>query len=116
MTRLRVVPFILLLVLSTAAPGGSQPGHLPAHFQHAGTIGRIDPQKGEIVVSDILRQYSPTVVVYDRTGGTGSLRELGKGMEIGYQTQSAGTRGGPISEIWILPKGYLESQRGMRRY
>jgi hypothetical protein len=116
MNRLRIAPLILLLLLPAAAAGGRLPGHHPDTFPYAGTVDGIDLKNMTLHVSDTRQTLSAVVTVHDRSGSNGSLLQLREGMEIGYRKQSAGTRGAPISEIWILPKGYLDSKRMKQRH
>ncbi|MGD2112776.1 MAG: hypothetical protein PVI50_05265 [Gammaproteobacteria bacterium] len=116
MKILRLSTYLLLGLMTTAALAGRPPGHYPERFPHAGTVDGIDLQQRTLIVSDMQQPLSAVVRVHDRSGGMGSLLQLREGMEIGYRTQSAGTRDGPISEIWILPNGYIAENRAKYRY
>lgn len=115
MKLLRTLFFLQLGLFVTGALAGRLPASYPDDFQHAGTLDRIDLQNRTLVVSDMLREVVDYVHVHDGSGRLANTRRLRKGMEIGYRTQSAG-QGGAIVEIWILPDGYLASQRDKRRY
>ena len=111
----QVVFFAKLVLFVTGALAGPLPAFYPDDFQYAGSVDRIDIRNRVIVVSDMLRQVADYVQVHDSSGNTSGMRHLRKGMEIGYTTQSA-EAGGAVVEIWLLPDGYLASQRNKRRY
>jgi hypothetical protein len=116
MKILRLTTYLLLGLLTTAALAGRPPDHDPERFPDAGTVDGIDLQQRTLIVSDRQQPLAAVVRVHDRSGGMGSLLQLREGMEIGYRTRSTGTRGGPISEIWILPDGYIAEHRATQRY
>ena len=107
--------FVKLALFMTGALAGPLPAFYPDDFQYAGSVDRIDIRNRIIVVSDRLRHVVDYVQVHDKSGDTSGIRRLRRGMEIGYNTQSTGA-GGAVVEIWVLPDGYLASQRDKRRY
>lgn len=115
MRMFQVLFVVKLMLFATGALAGPLPAFYPDDFQYAGSVDRIDLRNRTIVVSDMLRQVADYVQVHDSSGDTSGMRHLRKGMEIGYITQSAGA-GGAVVEIWVLPDGYLASQRDKRRY
>ena len=111
MRILRTLLFMPLALLMTGALAGSYPDK----FRHAGTVDRIDLRNRTIVVSDMLWQITDYVQVRDGSGKLMDLRRLRLGMEVGLITQSA-AQGDAIVELWVLPKGYLASERNKYRY
>ncbi|MDX1697350.1 MAG: hypothetical protein R3308_03645 [Thiohalobacterales bacterium] len=115
MKILRTLLFIQLALSVTGAAAARLPDFYPDDFPYAGTLDAIDLRNMTIIVSDRLQQVTDYVQVHDRSGKTAGMRNLRKGMEIGFTTRSA-ERGGAIVEIWVLPDGYLASQSGKKRY
>jgi hypothetical protein len=100
----------------------------PRLFMREGKISTVNPNAGTMTVNDLRYTLSPTVRVYtyDRTlkdpqalradSRAQDRRALRAGLRIGYTvTGEGGGKRGEVTEVWLLPAGYLpELDRGLR--
>jgi len=94
---------VLILSLSSICwSAGKLPEHYPNNFQNEGILQ--DMKRGKLIINATAYQFIDNVAVHTLKTNYGSLNNLHKEMDVAFQLVD----GNVISEIWILPKGYVE--------
>jgi hypothetical protein len=111
--RLSIKYAVLALGLAASLPAmsGSLPDYYPAKFDRWGVIDALDLGNQIIVVNDAQIHVARDLQVHTLNTRFATARTLTRGMKIGFGT--TGSRGltGPVTEVWVLPVGYIPSRR-----
>ena len=104
MFKAKIILSLVLLILTTSTSWAANklPEHYPDQFQNEGVLQDI--KRGKLIINATAYGHIDNVVVHTLKTNYGSLNNLHKDMEIAFQI----LYGNIISEIWILPKGYVE--------
>jgi hypothetical protein len=101
---------VLILLYTRSAIANWFPEYYPEDgFEEVGIVDRVDPAAREIVLNDSLYVLPDYVSVHSLTEKLGSAQWLRKGTEVGFRTRP-GERGYEVVvEVWLLPRGHIES-------
>jgi len=94
---------VLLVSFSSQCWSANElPEYYPNHFQNEGVLQDI--QRGKLIINATFYRLVENVPVHTLDTIYGSHNNLHKDMDIAFHLVD----GNVISEIWILPKGYVE--------
>lgn len=83
------------------------PDHYPENgFNETGVIDGVNLGTGKIIIDDSVYRVSPKAVVRSLSSKEDSMTRLRVGANVGFKT-----RGGVITEFWLLPKNYDSARR-----
>ncbi len=101
-TKVTLLFVLFISMASLCWSAGNSPECYPKHFQNEGILQDI--KQSELIINATAYELVDNVIVHSLNTQYGSMNNLHKNMDIAFMLAD----GKLISEIWVLPKGYVE--------
>ncbi|MEJ2114542.1 MAG: hypothetical protein P8X88_00405 [Gammaproteobacteria bacterium] len=110
MSRIKIVLGIILFlgITNPVWCRGALPEFYPGSFENEGILQKIKNGGGTLIINATAYDIGGNAKVHALNNNFASVNTLRKDMELGFILNDAASKRKVITEIWILPKGYVE--------
>jgi hypothetical protein len=109
MKHLHLALFFVLALLTNISHAVRLPSYYPANgFTYMGIVDGVNLKQHTVIVNDMSYAMADYVQVHSMSEQYDSLARVREGVEIGFSKTTGGNGRGMITEIWLLPTGYID--------